>query len=148
MQPPYCTCILQTSKTTPEGFEPSRAEPIGLAGRRLNHSAKVSLHQPLSVVLCCFQITSNDSKSHHRGSNPGPSAYKADALPLSYSGRCAFKLHKATCTKRYFPKRIRHRRGSNPCGQSPLDFKSNSLTTRTQCHARAHRSHNTKIISS
>ena len=29
-------------KTTPVGFEPTRAEPIGLAGRRLNHSAKVS----------------------------------------------------------------------------------------------------------
>ena len=28
--------------TTPVGFEPSRAEPIGLASRRLNHSAKVS----------------------------------------------------------------------------------------------------------
>ena len=27
----------------------------------------------------------------------------------------------------------RHRWGSNPCGQSPLDFKSNSLTSRTQC---------------
>ena len=25
------------------GFEPTRAEPTGLAGRRLNHSAKVSL---------------------------------------------------------------------------------------------------------
>ena len=24
--------------------------------------------------------------SHHWGLNPGPSAYKADALPLSYSG--------------------------------------------------------------
>ena len=29
--------------TTPAGFEPARAEPNGLAGRRLNHSAKVSL---------------------------------------------------------------------------------------------------------
>ena len=29
--------------TTPVGFEPTRAEPTGLAGRRLNHSAKVSL---------------------------------------------------------------------------------------------------------
>ena len=29
-------------KTTPVGFEPTRAEPTGLAGRRLNHSAKVS----------------------------------------------------------------------------------------------------------
>ena len=27
---------------TPMGFEPTRAEPIGLAGRRLDHSAKVS----------------------------------------------------------------------------------------------------------
>ena len=31
------------AKTTPVGFEPTRAEPTGLAGRRLNHSAKVSL---------------------------------------------------------------------------------------------------------
>ena len=29
-------------KTTPVGFEPTRGDPIGLAGRRLNHSAKVS----------------------------------------------------------------------------------------------------------
>ena len=27
---------------TPAGFEPARGDPIGLAGRRLNHSAKVS----------------------------------------------------------------------------------------------------------
>ena len=30
-------------KTTPVGFEPTRGDPIGLAGRRLNCSAKVSL---------------------------------------------------------------------------------------------------------
>ena len=30
-------------KATPVGFEPTRGEPIGLAGRRLNRSAKVSL---------------------------------------------------------------------------------------------------------
>ena len=29
-------------KSTPVGFEPTRAEPIGFAGRRLNRSAKVS----------------------------------------------------------------------------------------------------------
>ncbi len=28
----------------------------------------------------------------------------------------------------------RHRQGSNLCGQSPLEFKSNSLTNRTQGH--------------
>ena len=31
------------SKATPVGFEPTRGDPIGLAGRRLNHSAKVSM---------------------------------------------------------------------------------------------------------
>ena len=31
------------AKATPAGFEPARVEPIGLAGRRLNHSAKVSM---------------------------------------------------------------------------------------------------------
>ena len=31
------------SKSTPVGFEPTRGDPIGLAGRRLNCSAKVSL---------------------------------------------------------------------------------------------------------
>ena len=30
-------------------------------------------------------------------------------------------------------RRKRQRRGSNPRGQSPLDFKSNSLTSRTHC---------------
>ena len=30
------------NEATPTGFEPVRAEPNGLAGRRLNHSAKVS----------------------------------------------------------------------------------------------------------
>ena len=29
-------------KATPVGFEPTRGDPIGLAGRRLNRSAKVS----------------------------------------------------------------------------------------------------------
>ena len=32
-------------KTTPVGFEPTRGDPIGLAGRRLNRSAKVSCRE-------------------------------------------------------------------------------------------------------
>ena len=32
-------------KSTPVGFEPTRGGPIGLAGRRLNRSAKVSMLQ-------------------------------------------------------------------------------------------------------
>ena len=30
-------------QSTPVGFEPTRGDPIGLAGRRLSHSAKVSM---------------------------------------------------------------------------------------------------------
>ena len=35
--------------STPVGFEPTRGDPIGLAGRRLNHSAKVSLATVTSI---------------------------------------------------------------------------------------------------
>ena len=38
--------------TTPVGFEPTRGDPIGLAGRRLNRSAKVSVK-----AWCCRQST-------------------------------------------------------------------------------------------
>ena len=31
------------NNATPVGFEPTRGDPIGLAGRRLSHSAKVSM---------------------------------------------------------------------------------------------------------
>ena len=34
-------------EATPVGFEPTRGDPIGLAGRRLNHSAKVSFGNAL-----------------------------------------------------------------------------------------------------
>ena len=37
-----------SGKTTPVGFEPTQGDPIGLAGRRLSHSAKVSS----GCVLC------------------------------------------------------------------------------------------------
>ena len=37
-------------KATPAGFEPARGDPIGLAGRRLNHSAKVSMIEALCYV--------------------------------------------------------------------------------------------------
>ena len=39
-------------KTTPVGFEPARGDPIGLAGQRLNRSAKVSL--TVHTVMCVF----------------------------------------------------------------------------------------------
>ena len=37
-------------KTTPVGFEPTRGDPIGLAGRRLNRSAKVSFKKRRSII--------------------------------------------------------------------------------------------------
>ena len=39
----YTTAAGTVGKATPVGFEPARGDPIGLAGRRLNRSAKVSL---------------------------------------------------------------------------------------------------------
>ena len=51
----YCLQIfVWTVETTPVGFEPTRAEPTGLAGRRLNHSAKVSLRN--STMRTKFMI--------------------------------------------------------------------------------------------
>ena len=35
--------VRKPMQATPVGFEPTRGDPIGLAGRRLNHSAKVSM---------------------------------------------------------------------------------------------------------
>ena len=43
-------------RATPVGFEPTRAEHTGLAGRRLNHSAKVSLLQDTACSLAPAMI--------------------------------------------------------------------------------------------
>ena len=49
-------CATQTPNvrfptTTPVGFEPTQGDPIGLAGRRLNHSAKVSVSSLKKVAI-------------------------------------------------------------------------------------------------
>jgi hypothetical protein len=42
------------------GFEPTRGDPIGLAGRRLSHSAKVSmLQEELEENLGCSSVLIN-----------------------------------------------------------------------------------------
>ena len=41
----------QHQNTTPVGFEPTRGDPIGLAGRRLNRSAKVSSAKPKDAMI-------------------------------------------------------------------------------------------------
>ena len=47
-------------ETTPVGFEPTRGDPIGLAGRRLNRSAKM-----LSVKLKDAMIVAQRAVSQH-----------------------------------------------------------------------------------
>ena len=42
---------------------------------------------------------------------------------------------------------MRHRRNSSPCGQSPMDFYSISLATRTQCLAACHSRLPPKLLS-
>ena len=50
----------QHQNTTPVGFEPTRGDPIGLAGRRLNRSAKVSL-----ASQGCFILKPNETAHTH-----------------------------------------------------------------------------------
>ena len=51
----YTTAAGTVGKATPVGFEPTRGDPIGLAGRRISHSAKVSVDMTEStdVALAC-----------------------------------------------------------------------------------------------
>ena len=58
--------VLVATNTTPVGFEPTQGDPIGLAGRRLNHSAKVSSgNAPASVAksMCGFARTASADES-------------------------------------------------------------------------------------
>ena len=59
-------------------------------------------------------------KRRQRGLNPRSTAYEAVALPLGH-------------TASHDTNKKRHRRDLNSRGQSPLVFKTNSLTTRTRC---------------
>ena len=45
-------CLM--GKATPVGFEPTRGDPIGLAGRRLSRSARVSSHWPQVTDTICL----------------------------------------------------------------------------------------------
>ena len=60
------------TKTTPVGFEPTQGDPIGLAGRRLSHSAKVS----------CLQ-TAGATKGRHK-----TSARRGSVLLLPMAEAC------------------------------------------------------------
>ena len=53
-------------KTTPVGFEPTRGDPIGLAGRRLSRSAKVSLNNDTILDIQSLLWAAEDER---RGGN-------------------------------------------------------------------------------
>ena len=59
----------QHQNTTPVGFEPTRGDPIGLAGRRLSRSAKVSsAHRCQAEILQLGLVNSSvDPSSSHKG---------------------------------------------------------------------------------
>ena len=62
-------------------------------------------------------------------------------LAALYAGeRCQVQSHKQFLfflKKKYDGHIVNRQRGdSNPCGQSPMDFESISLTARTHCHCR------------
>ena len=59
-------------KATPVGFEPMRGDPIGLAGRRLNRSAKVSLagHTVMSVCAANAYSLAEDQVPCRRATDP------------------------------------------------------------------------------
>jgi hypothetical protein len=59
--------IIDSLKSTPVGFEPTRAEPIGLAGRRLNHSAKVSMYEFVFEHLQIHQFVDVGACEHAAG---------------------------------------------------------------------------------
>ena len=140
----------RTCKPTPVGFEPTRGDPIGLAGRRLNHSAKVSLARtPWAAERTPFPANppsqTKDRTCALRTNTPTTITSKRPRGPMDKAsahgaGDCRFEscrghLRPAPTAKPGGACKNRHRGDSNSCGQSPVVFESISLTARTQCHA-------------
>ena len=104
-----------TKKTTPRGFEPLRAEPNGFLVHLLNHSDTVSLK--ISRPRKCERNTRRCADEFNQSK---PRANQA--LKLAPTHILPARDHQK-----------RQRGDLNPCGQSPSDFESDSLTTRTHC---------------
>jgi hypothetical protein len=82
----------------------------------------------LPRAFCAFSQTKVAKliRSHWSTYSPDSLAYpQADGNSMTREWHLARGWHQ----------RNRHRGDSNPCGQSPMDFESISLTARTQCHA-------------
>ena len=59
--------VALTKKTTPVGFEPTRGDPIGLAGRRLSRSAKVSCLQVQRHFINVRNMSADDATQLREG---------------------------------------------------------------------------------
>jgi hypothetical protein len=62
----------RAAKSTPVGFEPTRGDPIGLAGRRLNRSAKVSSARSNEAKgIACLSLCErwDDREAHEHAHN-------------------------------------------------------------------------------
>ena len=75
-------CLSQSAaaeqlQATPAGFEPARVEPIGLAGRRLNHSAKVSCRE-LQVERGTGQGSFRSGIDRHDDNDPTQQPWKSE----------------------------------------------------------------------
>ena len=124
----------RTCKPTPVGFEPTRGDPIGLAGRRLNQSAKLSLARtpwtaertPLPANppsqtkdrTCALRTNTPTTITSKRPRGP------MDKASAHGAGNCRFEscrghLRPAPTAKPGGAGKNRHQGDSNPCGQSP-----------------------------
>ena len=77
--------IQPKNNATPVGFEPTQGDPIGLAGRRLSHSAKVSLVDLQNLrdqegVFCSLA-----SKTWSAEKSDSHAVFVADTHMLAYS---------------------------------------------------------------
>ena len=79
----------------------------------------------------------------HMATHMTPYDYPTQEQAILSIGDCNIRVppadHSPTLRGCTHPQR--HQGDSNPCGQSPMDFESISLTTRTQCHNRQRNPH-------
>ena len=79
----------------------------GISGLVVEYIVAIDVTRVRFPADACFLVNGRllrgkKKTSHHRGLNPGPSAYKADALPLSYNGTQMGRGQKITKKKRKF----------------------------------------------
>ena len=133
-------------KATARGFEPLRAEPNGFRVHLLSRSDTLSwLCSSSKASVRKRQGLSPGERRSRSAKSPEQGAPAMGVLLAQYvlSMRSVLRLLAALllpflCLLSLLEGSGKRQRGdSNPCGQSPMDFKSISLTARTQCRVDA-----------